>query len=68
MVTYFVFLLPMIVGYSLMGSIAGWFVGKRRWGNVGAAGLAAFLGLSPVAAGYGAGMYMMHLFITHPAV
>ena len=59
MITYFVLLCPMLLGYSIVGFVAGWFVGRYHWGKIGGVALAAILGLSPLAAGVAADMILL---------
>jgi len=62
MVTYFLFMVPMILGHSIFGFVAGWRVGVYHWGRVGGTALSAGLGLSPAIAGLAAGMLLLDRF------
>lgn len=64
MVTYWVFMLPMIFVMSVCGFVIGWFVGRRRWGLIGALTMSLLLGLTPATTGYFVGMYSFYRFIS----
>ena len=55
----FILMLPMIVAYSLLGCVTGAVVGRKLWGNVGAAILAMLLGLAPAVVGLLVGMTLL---------
>lgn len=55
----FVLMLPMIVGFTLLGCITGAVVGRKLWGNLGAVILAMLLGLFPAVVGLFVGMGLL---------
>jgi hypothetical protein len=55
----FVLMLPMIVGFTLLGCVTGAVVGQKLWGKFGAVILAMLLGLFPAVVGLVVGMGLL---------
>ena len=55
----FIFFLPMIVGFTLLGCLIGFVVGRKAWGYAGGVLLGMVLGLAPALVGLAAGMGLL---------
>ncbi|HTU23463.1 MAG TPA: hypothetical protein VMG10_35835 [Gemmataceae bacterium] len=55
----FIFFLPMIVGFTLLGCLIGFAVGRKAWGYTGGVLLGMILALAPALVGLAAGMCLL---------
>jgi len=55
----FIFFLPMIVGFTLLGCLTGFVVGRKAWGYAGGVLLGMVLGLAPDLVGLTVGMGLL---------
>jgi hypothetical protein len=55
----FVLMLPLVVAYTVLGCLTGFFAGRKLWGNVGGFALGMMLGLAPAVAGLFIGMFLL---------
>ena len=55
----FIFFLPMIIGFTFLGCLIGFVVGRKAWGNAAGVLLAMVLGLAPALVGWGVGIGLL---------